>query len=94
MHGGKYGELAVAQAVLAAVIQGELAVAAFDAGTAALERVGAFGGDGVDLAAPIGVEPLQRRVGLTQRCQQLTRAAVQFVALFGVGVLRAATCSR
>ncbi len=59
VHGGQRGEFAIAQAMLAVVMEGELSVAPFHAGTAALEQVGAFGGERLDLAAPIGVESLQ-----------------------------------
>jgi len=45
VHGGEHVELAVAQSVLAVVMQGELAVAPFHAGAAALEEVGALGGE-------------------------------------------------
>ena len=54
----------MAEAVLAVVVQGELAVTPFHAGAGALEQLGARGGDGLDRAALIGVESLQRRVGL------------------------------
>lgn len=53
-----HGELAVAEAVLAVMVQGELTVAPFHAGAAALEQIGAFAGDGLDGAAQVGVEHL------------------------------------
>ena len=61
VHGGERGQLAVAQAVLAVVMQGPLAVASFYAGAAAREEIGAFAGDDRDLAALVGIELLKRR---------------------------------
>jgi hypothetical protein len=83
VHGGEHVEFAVAQAVLAVVVQGELAIVLFHARAAALEEIGALGGDDLDLAAVLGVEVLRRRVRLAHRRQQLAGA-----------VLRAATRSR
>ncbi|KFB66609.1 MAG: hypothetical protein CAPSK01_004130 [Candidatus Accumulibacter vicinus] len=44
VYGGERRELAVAQAMSAMVMQGQLAVAAFHPGAAALEAIGAFAG--------------------------------------------------
>ena len=44
VHGGEGREFAVAQAMAALVMQGQLAVAAFHPGAAALEAIGAFAG--------------------------------------------------
>ncbi|TVQ95221.1 MAG: hypothetical protein EA400_00115 [Chromatiaceae bacterium] len=80
VQGGERGELAMAEAVLSVMVQGELAVVPFHAGAAALEQIGAFAGDGLDGAAQVGVEHLSRRIGLAQWRQQLTGAFVQCMA--------------
>ena len=59
-----------AEAVLAVVVQGQSAVAPFHAGTAALEEVGAFSGDSLDVSAQVLGECLQWGVGATQRFEQ------------------------
>ena len=57
---GQSGEFAVTEAVTAVMMERELAVAALDAGTAALEEVGAVAGDGLDVGAQLLRECLQR----------------------------------
>ena len=66
VQGGECCQPAGAEAVLAMVVQGQLAVAPFHAGAAALEEVGAFAGDGLDVGAQLLGECLQWGVGATQ----------------------------
>jgi hypothetical protein len=70
VHGRERGELAVAQAMPAVMMQRQLADAPFHAGAAALEQIGANAGDLFDPGARRGRETLQRMIGATQRLQQ------------------------
>ena len=52
VHGRQCREPAVAETVSAMVVQGQLSITSFHAGTAALEQVRALAGDGFDVAHP------------------------------------------
>ncbi|MGB5831415.1 MAG: hypothetical protein WBG92_05420 [Thiohalocapsa sp.] len=60
VQGGECRQPTGAEAVLAMVVQGQLAVAPFRAGTAALEQVAAVAGDVLDVRAQLLRECLQR----------------------------------
>ncbi len=60
VDGGEGAQLAVAQGVSAVVIERQVAVAAFHAGAAALEQIGAAPGDLLDAGAKRGRKGLQR----------------------------------
>ena len=53
VQGGECRQATGAEAVVAMVVQGQLAIAPFYAGAAALEEVGAFAGDGLDVGAQL-----------------------------------------
>ena len=57
---GEGGQLAVAKAVTAVMVERQVAVAAFHAGAAALKQIGAALGDLRDACAKRGREGLQR----------------------------------
>ena len=58
VDGGEGAQLAVAEAMTAVMIERQVAVATFHAGTAALEQVGAAPGDLLDACAKGGRECL------------------------------------
>ena len=64
VYGGQCFELAVAQAMPAMVMQGELAVASLHAGTAALEQVCTVAGDLFKSRTLVRREGLERMIGL------------------------------
>ena len=57
---GQSGEFSVTEAVTAVMMEGESAVAALDAGTAALEQIGAVAGKRLELLAGGERQVLQR----------------------------------
>jgi hypothetical protein len=69
VHGGKGGELAVAEAVAGVVKQRKLPIATFHSGAAALEQVRAFRGHLLDTSTRGRGELLERMLVLAQWCE-------------------------
>ena len=88
VHGGERRELAVAQAMAALVMQGQLAVTALHPGTAALEAIGAFAGDLFQARALGARQGLERMVAVAQRFEQLVAQCAQSVTRLGAGAAR------
>ena len=94
VHGGERRELAVAQAIAALVMQGQLSVTARHPGTAALEAIGAVAGHLFQARSLGARQGLERMVAVTQRFEQLAAQRAQSVRRGSARVLRAATRSR
>jgi len=88
VHGGERRELAVAEAMTAVMMQGQLTVAALHTGTAALEQIGAFGGHLFEALAVPGRERVQWVIGLAQRFEQPHTQCPPLVTEFGTGTAR------
>ena len=88
VHGGERGELAIAQAMAAMVMERELAVAALDRGAGALEQIGTVAGHLLEVGARVGVERLDRMVWLQQRLEDLGAQGAQVGARLGPGSAR------
>lgn len=70
------------------MMQGQLTIAAFDRGTAALEEVGTLTGDLFDALAIGRREGLERVIGLAQRFEEVVTQRSQAVAVLGAGMAR------
>ena len=71
MHGRERRELAVTEAMMPMMMQGQLPIAPFDTGAAALEQVGTFHGHLLEALALVGGERLEGLFGLAQGLEQL-----------------------
>jgi hypothetical protein len=85
MHGRERRELAVTEAMMPMMMQGQLPIAPFDTGAAALEQVGTFRGHLLKALALVGGERLEGLFGLAQGLEQLGTQCPQRAALRGVG---------
>ena len=88
VHGGEGREFAVAQAMAALVMQGQLAVAALHPGAAALEAIGAFAGHLFQARSLGGRQGLERMGAVAQRFEQLLTQLAQSVTRLGMGAAR------
>ena len=88
VESGEGRQLAVAEAMVAMMMQGQLTIAAFDRGTAALEEVGTLTGDLFDALALGRREGLERVIGLAQRFEEVVTQRSQAVAVLGAGMAR------
>jgi hypothetical protein len=71
VHGGERREFAVAQAMAAMVMKGQLAIAALHPGTAALEAIGAVAGHLFQTREVGGRQGVNRMRAVAQRFEQL-----------------------
>ena len=85
MHGGECRELAVTEPVVAMVMQGELTIAPFDTGAAALAQIGAFCGHLFEALTLRDGQRLEGMLRLAQGLQALSDQGPQSVARLGVG---------